>query len=123
MDRVSLALLVLAVSLSLSWAVLHGGSARSEGDARSFVKRRKSAPFHPSSGLREKLSESKPFLYPSEHIHDRQRRSDETCGLKKTTVLETDPVSPYSSAYSPRNNVMFTALSDGDGGGHTGSVG
>lgn len=90
--------LVLSVSLYLSHAVLQRESVKK--DTRHFVKRPKPGPvFHPSPGLRKKLTETKPFTYPSSHIDSRYKRSDDEastkCGLKPSALLETDPVSPY----------------------------
>lgn len=90
-------LLLLAASVSLSWAVFLGSSLRDEKGTRQFIKR--SSPFRPSPTLKDKLSESKPFSYPSALLGVRERRSDvvgeKQCGLPKSSVLlETDPVRP-----------------------------
>lgn len=90
-------LLLLAACLSLSWAVFLGSSLRDEKGTRQLVKRyHKSSPFRLSPALKGRLSESKPFTYPSAFLGVRERRSDVVdkgkCGLPKSSVLETDPV-------------------------------
>ena len=94
----NLALLLLAASLSLSCSIYLGGSSRDGRETRQFIKRHKSVPIRLSAGLKDKLSGTKPFSYPSSHLGVRQRRSDdsedEKCGLSSSVVLETDPVSP-----------------------------
>ena len=94
--RASLVLLLLAAVLSLSCAVLMGSSSRKDREARSFVKRHKSSPLHIPDRLRDRLAEKKSFTYPAGRLGVRQRRSDDSagqCGLPKSSVLETDPVS------------------------------
>lgn len=100
--RVGLDLLVLAAMLSLSCGSLHGRNSGKE-TARVFVKRRDpSPPIDPPLDLRERLAEAKPFSYPATELGTRATRSDGgTCGLKKSAVLETDPVSPYFTATYP----------------------
>ena len=91
-----LAVLSLAAILSLTCGILHGRSAgrdRKDG-ASQFVKLR---PPPLTARLRERLAGERPFSLPVA----RDTRSDDaerTCGLKKTALLETNPVSPYSTA-------------------------
>lgn len=91
-------LLLLAACLSLSWAVFLGSSLREERGTRQFVKRHhKPSPlFRLSPALKDKLSKSKPFSYPSSLLDVRERRSDVVdrgqCGLPKSSLLETDAV-------------------------------
>ena len=96
--------LVLSLSLSLSYAVLRGGPAKSDKDARHFVKRHAPSrlpdggrPRPPPPDLRDRLSEGKPFAYPAAHVegrrHTRSVEDRAMCGLKPSSLLETDPVS------------------------------
>ena len=97
-DRVRLAVLVLVAVLTLSHAILEGGSTRNARHTKQLVKRHKSDPFLPSAALRAKLSAARPFTHPSTLIRDRHARSpgnQETCGMKQSSLLETDPVSQY----------------------------
>ena len=93
--RVELFLLLLVVILSLSCAILQRRSVRRDGDAVRLVKRHQKSlpplpPLPPLAALRQKLSAGKPFALPASN--DRERRSDDMCGLRKSAVLETDPV-------------------------------
>lgn len=85
-----LLIVILVVSFSLSCAVLQRRPARRDGGAARLVKRTRLTPSLPLE-LREKLSAGKPFTHPASDFR-RQRRSDDTCGLRKSAVLETDPV-------------------------------
>lgn len=113
--RASLAVLLsLLAILSLSCAVLHGSSVKGEREARRFVKRHKTTPV--------RLAGAKPFTHQLHGTGDRHARAAEeepTCGLKKSSVLETDPVSLAETAEAIQavwvedDNILIVA-SDGN---------